>query len=103
MLGELLTSAAQAQPDKPALIVRSRRLSYRRLDAHAHALALALLRLGLRPGDRVAFQLPNGAETAICYFACFKAGLIGVPCNTRLTAHETVFVLDHRQARAPVR
>jgi long-chain acyl-CoA synthetase len=99
MLGELLTSAAQAQPDKPAVIVPTRTVSYRKLDAQAHALALALHRLGLRAGDRVAFQLPNGVEAAICYFACFKAGLIGVPCNTRLTAHETRFVLDHSQAR----
>ena len=102
MLGELLTSAAEAQPDKPAVIVSSRSVSYRKLDAQAHALALALQRLGLRPGDRVAFQLPNGVEAAICYFACFKAGLIGVPCNTRLTAHETVFVLERSQACAYV-
>jgi long-chain acyl-CoA synthetase len=102
MLGELLTFAAEAQPDKPAVIVSSRSVSYRKLDAQAHALALALQRLGLRPGDRVAFQLPNGVEAAICYFACFKAGLIGVPCNTRLTAPETVFVLEQSQACAYV-
>ena len=66
MLGELLTSAAEAQPDKPAVIVSSRSVSYRKLDAQAHALARALQRLGLRPGDRVAFQLPNGVEAAIC-------------------------------------
>ena len=44
MLGELFTSAAEAQPDEPAVIVSSRSVSYRKLDAQAHALARALQR-----------------------------------------------------------
>jgi long-chain acyl-CoA synthetase len=100
MLGALLSSAARSRPDHPALIAGPQRLSYRTFDTRAQAFAHGLLRLGLQRGDRVAFQLPNGIETALCYFACFKAGLIGVPCNTRLTPPEMAFMLAHSQARA---
>jgi long-chain acyl-CoA synthetase len=102
MLGKLLTRTAQATPDKPALMAGSRDVSYRKFDAHTQALARGLLSLGLRPGDRVALHLPNSIETAMIYIACFRAGLIAVPCKTGLKADELGFALEHSQARAYV-
>jgi acyl-CoA synthetase (AMP-forming)/AMP-acid ligase II len=102
MLGKLLAQTAQATPDKPALIAGSREVSYREFDAHTQALAHGLLSLGLRPGDCVALHLPNSIETALSYIACFKAGLIAVPCKIGLKADELGFALDHSQARAYV-
>jgi len=99
MLGELLANAARTRPERPALIAGGHHMSYETFENRAHALAHGLLGLGLQPGDRVAFQLPNGIAAALCYFACFKAGLIGVPCNTRLARREMTFALDHSQAR----
>jgi long-chain acyl-CoA synthetase len=98
MLGKLLARNAQATPNKPALIDGSREVSYREFDARTHALARGLLSLGLQPGDCVALHLPNGIETALSYFACFKAGLIAVPCKTGLKADELGFALEHSQA-----
>ena len=102
MLGKLFAQTAQATPDKPALIAGSRKVSYREFDARTQALACGLLREGLRPGDRVAIHLPNSIETAMIYIACFKAGLIPVPCKTGLKPDELEFVLEHSQARAYV-
>jgi acyl-CoA synthetase (AMP-forming)/AMP-acid ligase II len=102
MLGELLTRTAQATPDKPALIAGSREISYREFDAQTQALAHGLLSLGLRPGNRVALHMLNGIETALSYFACFKAGLIAVPNNLQLKADEIGFALEHGQARTYV-
>jgi long-chain acyl-CoA synthetase len=101
-LGELVKRTAQATPNKPALIAGSRELSYRELDAHTQAMARGLLSLGLQPGDRVTLHLPNSIETAMSYLACFKAGLIAVPCKTGLKPDELGFALEHSQARAYV-
>jgi long-chain acyl-CoA synthetase len=102
MLGELLTRTAQAAPDKLALIAGSRAISYREFDQHTQALAYDLLNLGLQPGDRIALHMLNGIETALSYFACFKAGLIAVPSNLQLKPDEIGFALDHSQARTYV-
>jgi long-chain acyl-CoA synthetase len=37
----------------------------------------------------------NGPELAISYFACFYAGAIAVPINTRMKAPEIEYVLEH--------
>jgi acyl-CoA synthetase (AMP-forming)/AMP-acid ligase II len=102
MLGKLLAQTAQATPDKPALIAGSREVSYREFDQHTRALAHGLRSLGLRPGDCVALHLSNSIETVQSYIACFKAGLIAVPCKTGLKADELTFALEHSQARTYV-
>jgi long-chain acyl-CoA synthetase len=98
MLGELLSSVAKTDPRRTALVVEGHELSYNEVDARVRAFAGALRRQGLAPGDRVAFRLPNGVEAAVCHFACFVGGFIGVPCNTRLTSGEIAFVLEHSGA-----
>jgi len=77
-------------------------VSYRELDTRTESLARGLLGLGLLPGDRVALHLLNSIETALSHFACLKAGLISVPCNTQLKADEIGFALQHSQARTYV-
>ena len=56
----------------------------RRLGAH-------YLRLGLKPGDRVASLLPNRGELIVHYLACIRAGLVATPLNYRYQAPE----IDH--------
>ncbi|MBO0800063.1 MAG: acyl--CoA ligase, partial [Blastocatellia bacterium] len=102
MLGELLTRNAQNNPDKTALKAGTLEVTYRELEMHSQAVAQALLELGLQPGDRVALHLLNGIETAVSYFACFRAGLIAVPCNLQLKAEEIAFALENSQARTYV-
>ena len=46
---------------------------------------------GIGPGDRVALHMYNGSELAIGYFACFYAGAIAVPINTRMKAPESKY------------
>jgi acyl-CoA synthetase (AMP-forming)/AMP-acid ligase II len=63
-------------------------------------MASALLRLGVQRGDRVALLFANGPELVFSYFACFKAGAVAVPVNTRYQVPEIVYVLNHSEARA---
>ncbi|MFN8640998.1 MAG: class I adenylate-forming enzyme family protein [Candidatus Binatia bacterium] len=74
-----------------ALQTDGRDYTYAGLADASARLGAALLARGLRPGDRVALFLPNGAELAMAYFGCFAAGLVAVPLNPRYQGPE----VDH--------
>ena len=93
-LASLLRNAAAYLPNKPALHFQERVLSYAELDVEAHRFARELIACGVQPGDRIALHMPNGAELAVGYFACFLAGAIAVPINARIKAPEIQYVLE---------
>lgn len=97
-LGDLLRSAADRTPLKTALICGDESLSYEELDQSVTLLARWFLREGLRPGDRLAIHWSNSFQTVQLFFACFRAGLIVVPINTRLKASEIAYILGHSGA-----
>jgi long-chain acyl-CoA synthetase len=94
-LASLLRDAASRIPNKPALYLEDRVLTYGELDGEAQRLARRLIACGAKPGDRVALHMHNGAEIAIAYFACFLAGAIAVPINARMKAPEIEYMLEH--------
>jgi len=97
-----LKTCAASQPGKPALICGDTMLTYAEFAARAERVAHSWLGKGLMPGDRVALHMRNGIELATCYYACFAAGFVAVPVNTRLTLEEIAYVLEHSGAKAYV-
>ena len=91
---------AAAQPDKRALICGNTTRTYAQFAAKVEHVAQAWLGKGLQPGDRIALHMRNSIELATCYYACFAAGFVAVPVNTRLTPEEISYVLDHSGAKA---
>lgn len=87
-LGDLIDSAVQRDPHKPAIISDDLVLTYGQLHQGANALAAALLRLGLLPGQRVGVLAPNTPYYPMVLLAVARAGGILVPLNTRATAQE---------------
>jgi 2,3-dihydroxybenzoate-AMP ligase len=79
-LGELLRQAADRTPDAPALIdpAAGVRLRHAELAERADAAAARLRALGLRAGDRILVQLPNGWEFVVLTMACLRAGVVPV-------------------------
>lgn len=74
-------------------------VTYAELDETTDRVAVALLRLGARPLDRVMFQIPNSNEAIFAIVACIKAQLIPV-CT--LAAHrelEIGYLARHARAR----
>src|SRR5450631_4310177 len=100
LLWNQLKAQAAAQPDKRALICGDVTLTYAQFAAQVENVSHAWLRKGLKPGDRIAFHMRNGIELATCYYACFAAGFVAVPVNTRLTPEEIAYVLEHSGAKA---
>jgi long-chain acyl-CoA synthetase len=52
----------------------------------------------VRPGDRIAFFMPNTGELVASYWACFAAGLVAVPLNHRYIAADPGRVLGHSRS-----
>jgi long-chain acyl-CoA synthetase len=69
------------------------------LERVRHA-SLALLRLGLARGERVAILSENRPEWAIADYACLTAGLADVPIYPTLPAEQMVHILNDSGAAA---
>lgn len=77
-LFEAISAVADMIPNKTALIDSTGRWTYRDLLQNAEALAARLFALGLRPLDRVVFQLGNGVDSVECFLALMRIGAIPV-------------------------
>ena len=89
---DLLRRTASAQPDRVALVDGDLRLRWAELDRRVSAVAAALLARGLAAGDRLALQLPTGADFVVLFLAALRAGLVALPVNPAYTGPEVEHV-----------
>lgn len=80
----------------------SRSLTYRDLLRSSNRLSNALVKLGVRRGDRVALILPQRPETVITYLACFQMGAIAVPLSFLFGPEALEYRIANSGARAVV-
>lgn len=66
------------------------------------SLVKQLERHGVKRGDRVGVQLPNGSAFATVYFACLLGGLTVVPMNNALPHKDCAFILEKSRLSALV-
>jgi long-chain acyl-CoA synthetase len=97
-LATMLHESALAEPDKACVILGDRALSYAEVEHMSGRVAGNLLALGLRPGTKVAVQLPNIPQFLFAYFGAMRAGLVMVPLNPLLTAPEIAYHLEGSDA-----
>jgi acyl-CoA synthetase (AMP-forming)/AMP-acid ligase II len=94
-LNSLLRQRAAARLDAPLLVSNDRCVTYGDFQREVYRVANALLRLGVRKGDKVALLLPNCPEFLLAVFAAAEIGAVFVPINTAFSADEVRYVLDH--------
>ena len=98
----LLRQNAVRRADRPAVIADEAELTWAELDRATNRLAHALIDLGHVPQERVALVLANGAEVVIAYHGLWKANLVTVGINPRLTVPEMRRILVHSGASAVI-
>jgi long-chain acyl-CoA synthetase len=98
-LGTILQSAASERPDKTAILLDERRVSYAELKRAACGVAASLRARGIEPGDRVALLVPNVPEFTIAYFGILYAGASVVPINVLAAAPEVAYFLGDSSAK----
>lgn len=102
LVHEFLEQSARRTPEQPFLVHEGRGLAYAEVDAGANALAAALLREGLRAGDRVALLARNSPLYVEAYYGILKAGGVAVPLNTAADPASLAYFLGHCGARHAV-
>lgn len=93
-----LQRSAEVFGHKTAIIHGDRSYTYSDFAAEAQQLA-KVIRSKIQPGDRVAFLCPNVPELLIAHYAVPLAGGVLVALNTRMTARELQYILEHSEAR----
>ena len=101
-LAQVVPGAAEAHPDKPALVAGERAISYRELAERTRRAGAAMAGLGVGKGDRVALLLGNVPEFVEALHGAFRIGGVAVPLNVMLTPEEVGAILADAGARVVV-
>lgn len=103
-IGQLFDQTCREHAGSEALVVRHQQIrwSYEELREHVDRLACGLIRLGLKPGDRIGIWSQNNAEWVLTQFATAKAGLIMVNINPAYRRSELEYALSKVGCRALV-
>src|SRR5512138_3543252 len=98
-LGRYVTRSAKYFAEQPAMIFEGKRISYEELDRKTNRLARGFYALGMAKGERVAVQAWNRPEIAETEVACYKAGMVRIPINARLSPTETSAILNNAEVQ----
>ncbi len=99
MLTKMLATVTARNPNAPALYYGDRCIGFGDLLEASDRLASGLAELGVGPGDRVAFWLPNVPAYLELYFACARLGAIAVAVNTRYRSSEVGDIIGRSGAK----
>jgi fatty-acyl-CoA synthase len=91
--------AAQLFGRKVGIVCGGRRFTYREFNERADRLSAALLRLGVRKGDRVAYLSFNCHRLLEAYYGVPQIGAILLPMNIRLSPEELGYILNDAAPR----
>ncbi|MFA6358501.1 MAG: AMP-binding protein [Candidatus Omnitrophota bacterium] len=95
----VLEKCAKLYGGKTAVIFRQEQLSFLQLKDKVFLLSQSLLKLGVKPKDKVAIYLPSWPEYIFSYLAIWSIGACSVPLDFMLTEDEIVSCLGHSEAK----
>ena len=97
---DMFECSVRRHPEKPAMHYFDRTLSYGEIDRAANSLAAALVKMGIRKGDRIIVQLQNIPQFLFAVIGSWKAGATVVPLNPMYRERELSFYCRDSGARA---
>ena len=97
-LPQLFEQSVANNPNGSAASFFGKKITYTELGRLVDQFAIALTRLGVKQGDRVAIMLPNIPQYPIVHFAALKIGAILVPTNPLYVERELQYQLNNSGA-----
>ncbi|WP_226938894.1 amino acid adenylation domain-containing protein [Janthinobacterium sp. FT14W] len=94
LVHQLFERQAHERPNALALVAGDMQLSYGELNHRANQLAHALIKLGVRPDDRVAICAARGSGIVLAQLAILKAGAAYVPLDPAYPFERLRYMLE---------
>ncbi|WP_318913961.1 AMP-binding protein [Shinella zoogloeoides] len=94
-----LPARAAASPDAIYSTFDGEPITFAALHSKSDNVAVALRRLGVEKGDRVALMLRNSPDSLAVLFAIAKCGAVWVPVNVHLRGDGLKYILEHCDPR----
>jgi len=79
LLTDIMTSHSKWHPNKTALIFQDQRVSWGEFNRRINKAANALIRLGIKKGDKVSVLMTNCVEMAVTLFGVFNCARVFLP------------------------
>jgi amino acid adenylation domain-containing protein len=95
LLHHLLKHSAKQNPEKEAFVYKENSITYAELEKKSNGLALKLLQMGVKKGDRIGIFLGKSLEMIISLFGILKVGGIYVPIDPSSPANRVAFIINH--------
>ncbi len=101
-IGNYFDKIVEKYPDTEALVVRHQKVrwTYRQYQTEVDKLASGLVKLGIKPGDRVGIWGPNSYEWCLTQLATARIGAIMVCVNPAYRPYELEYALNKVECRA---
>jgi fatty-acyl-CoA synthase len=96
---EFARRARTLYSEREAVVDGELRLTYKQFFDRCDQWSSALVALGVKPGDRVAYIAPNTHSMLESFYAVPQTGAICVPLNYRLTPNDFVYLINHSGSR----
>src|SRR5512136_653139 len=99
-VGTMLKMMAMHYPDKIGTGDKFRKMTFKEWNERSCRLADALIKMGVKKGDRFAILAYNCVEWMEIYAATAKGGQVCVPIMFRLAGPEIEYVINHSGCKA---
>jgi acyl-CoA synthetase (AMP-forming)/AMP-acid ligase II len=96
---EFARRARKLYPERVAIVDGDSSWTYAQFLERCDRWSAVLQKLGIRPGDRVAYLSPNSPAQLESFYAVPQVGAVLVPLNYRLTADDFVYLINHSGSR----
>ncbi|WP_420643179.1 amino acid adenylation domain-containing protein [Candidatus Leptofilum sp.] len=96
-LHQMFEQVVAESPNSLAITFEDREINYGELNGRANQIAHALIKMGVRPQDRIAIMLENGPQQVEALFGVLKAGGVFVCLDPHYPTHRLQAILDEAQ------
>jgi fatty-acyl-CoA synthase len=96
---EFMRRSRRLSGSREAVVDGATRLTYEQLFDRCDRWSAVLQRLGVKPGDRVAYIATNTLAHLESFYAVPQIGAVLVPINYRLTADDFAYIIGHSGAK----